>query len=47
MDSVMEKFERTQAWNLPVLDGEKYVGYVSKSKIFNVYRDVLVEISDD
>lgn len=47
MDSVMEKFESTQAWNLPVLDGEKYVGYVSKSKIFNVYRDVLVEISDD
>lgn len=47
MDSVMEKFERTQAWNLPVLDAEKYVGYVSKSKIFNVYRDVLVEISDD
>jgi CIC family chloride channel protein len=47
MDSVMEKFEHTQAWNLPVLDGDKYVGYVSKSKIFNAYREVLVEISDD
>lgn len=47
MDSVMEKFEQTQAWNLPVLDGNKYVGYVSKSKIFNVYREVLVEFSDD
>lgn len=47
MDSVMEKFEQTQAWNLPVLDGDKYVGYVSKSKIFNVYREVLVEFSDD
>jgi CIC family chloride channel protein len=47
MDSVMEKFEQTQAWNLPVLDGDKYVGYVSKSKIFNAYREVLVEISDD
>lgn len=47
MDSVMEKFEKTQAWNLPVLDGDKYVGYVSKSKIFNVYREVLVEFSDD
>lgn len=47
MDSVIEKFEKTQAWNLPVLDGDKYVGYVSKSKIFNVYREVLVELSDD
>ena len=47
MDAVMEKFEQTQAWNLPVLDGNKYVGYVSKSKIFNAYREVLVEISDE
>ena len=47
MDGVMEKFEQTQAWNLPVLDGDKYVGYVSKSKIFNAYREVLVEFSDD
>ena len=47
MDVVMEKFEQTQAWNLPVLDGDKYVGYVSKSKIFNAYREVLVEISDE
>ncbi len=47
MDTVMEKFEQTQAWNLPVLDGNKYVGYVSKSKIFNAYREVLVEISDE
>lgn len=47
MDVVMEKFEQTQAWNLPVLDGNKYVGYVSKSKIFSAYREVLVEFSDD
>lgn len=47
MDAVMEKFEQTQAWNLPVLDGNKYVGYVSKSKIFSAYREVLVEFSDD
>ena len=47
MDTVMEKFEQTQAWNLPVLDGDKYVGYVSKSKIFSAYREVLVEFSDD
>ena len=47
MESVMNKFERSNAWNLPVLDGDKYVGYVSKSKIFSAYRSVLVEFSDE
>lgn len=38
MESVMEKFEYTEAWNLPVLDHDKYVGFLSKSAIFNQYR---------
>lgn len=48
MDVVMRKFDNTQAWNLPVVDAEgKYVGFISKSKIFNSYRQVLVEFSAD
>jgi CIC family chloride channel protein len=48
MEKVMEIFEDTNAWNLPVVDDEKhYLGYVSKSKIFNSYRRVLVHFSDD
>lgn len=47
MESVMRKFEDSRAWNLPVLDGDKYIGYVSKSKIFNAYREVLVDLSAD
>ena len=48
MDSVMSKFESTQAWNLPVLDDEnKYLGFVSKSKIFSSYRDQLKAVSDE
>ncbi|MDR0371792.1 MAG: chloride channel protein [Prevotellaceae bacterium] len=48
MEKVMEIFEDTNAWNLPVVDDEKhYMGYVSKSKIFNSYRRVLVHFSDD
>lgn len=47
MDSVMRKFEDTRAWNLPVVDKGRYVGFVSKSKIFNAYRDVLVQFSDE
>jgi CIC family chloride channel protein len=38
MQSVMEKFESSGAWNLPVLDNGIYVGFLSKSRIFNTYR---------
>jgi CIC family chloride channel protein len=47
MNSVMEKFEETQVWNLPVVDGDKYVGFISKARIFNVYRKLLVQFSDE
>lgn len=42
MQSVMNKFELTQAWNLPVIDNGKYLGFVSKSRIFNAYRKKLI-----
>lgn len=38
MEEVMNKFERTGAWNLPVIDHGRYLGIVSKSRIFNAYR---------
>lgn len=48
MEKVMEIFEDTGAWNLPVVDENKrYIGYVSKSKIFSSYRHVLVHFSDE
>lgn len=48
MEQVMQTFDDTQAWNLPVVDAQgKYLGFVSKSKIFNSYRQVLVHFSDD
>lgn len=44
MDKMMQAFDDTKAWNLPVVDEEgHYIGFVSKSKIFNSYREVLVE----
>ncbi|PLX18509.1 MAG: chloride channel protein [Marinilabiliales bacterium] len=46
MDVVMKKFNSCGAWNLPVLKDGKYFGFVSKSKIFNTYRDVLVQVSE-
>ncbi len=47
MDQVMKTFDQTNAWNLPVVENGKYVGFVSKSKIFNSYRRVLVHYSED
>ncbi len=47
MDTVMKKFDDTGAWNLPVVENGKYVGFVSKSKIFNSYRRVLRHYSED
>ncbi len=47
MDSVMEKFKVTNVWNLPVVDDGKYIGFVSKSKLFNAYRKILLKLSKD
>lgn len=47
MDKVMEIFDKTNAWNLPVVDNGLYVGFVSKSKIFNSYREVLKHFTDE
>ncbi|MCC8186822.1 MAG: chloride channel protein [Bacteroides sp.] len=48
MEKVMRTFDDTNAWNLPVVDEEgRYMGFVSKSKIFNSYRQVLVQFSDE
>lgn len=47
MEMVMKTFDDTGAWNLPVVENGKYVGFVSKSKIFNSYRQVLKHYSYD
>ncbi|MBQ9410848.1 MAG: chloride channel protein [Bacteroidales bacterium] len=49
MEDVMRKFEKTGAWNLPVVEGEsrQYLGFLSKSKIFNAYRESLKDFSQD
>ncbi len=44
MEKMMQVFDDTKAWNLPVVDPDgHYIGFVSKSMIFNAYREVLVD----
>ncbi|NVK48332.1 MAG: chloride channel protein [Cyclobacteriaceae bacterium] len=42
MQKAMEKFEKSGAWNLPVVEDGRYIGFVSKSRIFNTYRKRLI-----
>jgi chloride channel protein, CIC family len=47
IDTVMAAFRKTDAWNLPVLDNGYYVGFISKSRIYSTYRELLIEFSDE
>lgn len=47
MSEVMEKFDITQSWYLPVLDADKkFIGFISKTKVFNKYREILASQGD-
>ena len=41
MREVIRKFDDTNTWNLPVLQDEKFIGFISKSTILNQYRELL------
>ena len=43
MKQVMQKFQDSGAWNLPVIKDERYVGFVSKSKLLTAYRRKLID----
>lgn len=47
MQKAMEKFESSGAWNLPVIENGRYLGFVSKSRIFNAYRKKLIRQKSD
>jgi CIC family chloride channel protein len=47
IETVMETFRKTGAWNLPVLDKGYYVGFISKSRIYTTYRELLVQFSEE
>jgi CIC family chloride channel protein len=47
IETVMDAFRKTDAWNLPVLDNGYYVGFISKSRIYATYRELLVEFSEE
>lgn len=45
MKDIMRKFQESDAWNLPVVRNDKYIGFVSKSKLLTAYRQKLIEVT--
>ncbi len=48
MDTIVQVFERTGAWTLPVVDSEgHFIGFIRKSRVFTMYRQMLADISNE
>jgi CIC family chloride channel protein len=45
MTYIMDKFERSGAWNLPVVKNGEYQGFISKSKLLTAYRRKLIHFT--
>ena len=46
MDEVMEKFDQTDAAQLPVVDTSGVlIGYISRTKMYGVYRQIIADMS--
>ncbi len=47
MEEVAQKFQKSNHYNLPVLDNGIYVGFVSRANVFSKYRSLIKEFSED
>jgi len=47
MEEVARKFQETIHYNLPVIKDGKYLGFVSRARIFSSYRKLLKEFSEE
>ena len=46
-EEIMQKFNITSAWFLPVIRDGKFIGMISKSKLYSEYRKLMVQLSDN
>ncbi|HOI49641.1 MAG TPA: CBS domain-containing protein, partial [Prolixibacteraceae bacterium] len=47
MEQVAEKFETSGRYNLAVIDHGKYVGFISRARVFSDYRKNVQDFSSD
>ncbi len=47
MEEVAAKFAASDRYNIAVLDDGKYIGFLSRARVFSSYREMLKHFSDD
>ena len=47
VEMVAEKFKSCKRYNLAVIDEGRYVGFISRARVFSVYRDTMADLSFD
>ena len=47
MEEVARVFTESGRYNIPVLDKGRYLGFVSRARVFSSYRDMLKNFSED
>ncbi|MDI6402936.1 CBS domain-containing protein, partial [Balneolaceae bacterium ANBcel3] len=47
MQQVAQKFQNSNYYNLPVVDGKKYLGFVSRANVFSAYRKMLRTMTEE
>lgn len=46
VEDVVQKFQRSEKYNLPVVEEGKYAGFISRARLFSEYRRILKESSE-
>lgn len=44
LPDILKKFDESGHWNLPVVENDRYIGFLSKSSILTRYRDELLKL---
>ena len=47
MEDTVKRVERMDQWYVPVIDNGRWVGFLSKAKLFEVYRRRLRDMSQE
>lgn len=47
VDAVVQLFQQSDRYNLPVLEQGKYIGFISRATVFSQYREMLRKFSED
>ncbi|MBA4409163.1 MAG: chloride channel protein [Bacteroidota bacterium] len=45
IEVIIEKFKSCGRYNLAVIDDGKYIGFISRARVFSVYRDTMADLS--